>query len=219
MEKSNTKLLTFGSFVVNSNYFLKSGLDYPQLDDPVNEAELTTVTEQVKQYAALKGDTAVRAVYQLDESQSINNTSLPKRFHCEVAPPPNRPDLRGGRFRGVVTNYLASVEWNPMPDLFGRVVVEDRRLRTKEAHQWRKEVYYALPNDKWITDTNDPRIIQAISKAPMRPRADSAHYARMRAGFLTAVVLWILWIPLPVLLLFLWFRRRRRRGTETISLL
>jgi hypothetical protein len=176
-------IISRARYFANSSYLLKDSLDYPELDEPETLVQDAVFANRVSQYAQLKSEDLVRAVYELQQSApALGSATVPKAFICTLAAVPGRPDLLGGRFEGNVASLVESVSSNMLPELHGQVIVEDRRVRTKDVKngKWRKDVYYQLDQTGWITDTNDTIIQSALGQRPLMKPVSLPHRASVR---------------------------------------
>ena len=84
--------------------------------------------------------------------------------------------------------------------------MQDRRVRFKNATQWRRDVFYPLPTNESILSLRDPRIASALANSPPRQRA----YLALRPMHAAAVVVLVLLLCGP--LLWLAWRSLGKRG-------
>jgi len=185
-------LVNRAQFIANKNYLAKDSLDYPNLDEPEIPEQNSLFETQVQQYGDLKNEELARSTYELEELASASKgVFFPRRFTCFNSPLPSRPDLRGCLFNGEVTNFSESRQTSVMPEIIGTLTVEDRRARVKEkaTGKWRRDVYYSLGDQGWITDTNDPVFQAAVAQKPLFARISFAGSAVPRRIVLFFLIL------------------------------
>ncbi len=170
-QNNSDSLISSAQFLLNGGRLSNYTIDYPEMDEPGDNAALQHFFDSLHEYKSIGKESLARSIYYLDESTNLNGLLIPTKFRCTLAPMPNNLYIKGNFFYAVVTNIVIEQSSSPLlPDLKGSVWVEDRRLRIKNSDYWRKDVYYSLGSDGWITDTNDARIQAALWKYRMIPR-------------------------------------------------
>lgn len=197
---ANRKLLSWGDYLLQTNYLANDSLMYPDLDEPDSELTQEEFRRAVAAFASASEVQRTRERYRLEESLTTNGLAIPTKFHCVVSSPITFTNFASeARILGVVTNISFPGEADVFPPVRGGVTVQDRRLRAKEANRWRREVYYSLGRQGWIVDTNHSKIRAALVDRPWRSRAVTSH--RQEKHRVVVVLFWLaLLVPLAVYL-------------------
>ena len=207
MPSAYRPLVSFGTFALNKEYLAPRLVDgrYRQMDEAATEIEFEQLADLLKRLPTLDTNLLVRSLYQVDETNVFNGVVIPTKSHCNVFP------LDGSKASNhieiAVTNLVAVMASEMLPDLEGIVTVEDQRLRISEEHSWRRAVLYNLNKTGWIIDTNDPRIIAATSSQPPRIRIFAAKRPRY---YRWSVVFFVSLLLLPPILFAIRYGKSKR---------
>jgi hypothetical protein len=170
-------LLSKGIYILNRNYIADSSLDYPQLDEPMDEEALSNFNLYIRSAREVtNANRLVRGRYDLAEVSDIDGINIPKAFRFNLDPPlwrKNNANRMMIQVTAIVTNALPRPGASMlMPTLKegGATSVSDRRFRFKSPKKWLDDVSYEIRDRCWITDTNDVRIKSALKKRPFMPR-------------------------------------------------
>lgn len=199
-----SRLLVAGKYVIQQAYIRNSAIDYPEMDEPMNDNERESFQRTVSRYKTLKAASTIKSAYYSDEITNLNGIFIPIRFHADLG----LEDVSdySDRFVGVVTNIVIAETTNLMPPLRGLITVEDRRMRYKDSSGFRKDLYYKLSQNLWPTDTNDA---QLRSIALRRPPTNIMEISSRPEKLLTVKVLFVMLLLLLLLMVFMkWFRSK-----------
>jgi len=209
--RSDPRFIRSGTFHLKPDLLYENSIKYPELDEPVSDAEYDEFIDVVKGYRTFNGDSLLRTVYTLDQTNVLDGIPIPTRFHADL--PPIATNYPSFRVEGVVTNLLPIQRLELMPALKGLTRVVDHRFRVKKESSWRRNVFYLLDTNGWITDTNDSRIQTVLTKTPLLLRVTQsktiARYGVVRFIFGIMVA-----VPLAIILVRLWRQRRPQKGAK-----
>src|SRR5208283_4487762 len=118
-----SRLLVAGKYVIQQAYIRNSAIDYPEMDEPMNDNERESFQRTFSRYKTLKAASTITSAYYSDEITNLNGIFIPIRFHADLG----LEDVSdySDRFVGVVTNIVIAETTNLMPPLRGLITVED----------------------------------------------------------------------------------------------
>ncbi|MEQ2010526.1 MAG: hypothetical protein ABMA26_27380, partial [Limisphaerales bacterium] len=209
--RGQRRLLHQGRFVMNTNHLRANINGYPELDEPSGREEILKSQSKLQWLRVACSNSPLYAVYSAEEVAEVGGSMVPSRFGSKIF-------LLGTSnvawtIQGVVTNFPTPSAVQTLPELEGNVMVQDRRVRFKTPTAWRRDVFYSLDSSGWVIDTNNAKIVAALSRSSLRSVQSEALPAPKPR---LALFLFLGGVLLPPLFFYLHHRKRHANIKSTL---
>jgi hypothetical protein len=211
LPESPNPLIASAMFVLNRAKVFQDLMAYPEIDEPTDPEKANGMLHVLQHLRATKDEDLLRSAFSLSESKILGNVRIPTRFFATNYSP---PDSVGGRFPAIewaatVTNIITrNATIDLLPDLKGRINVEDRRFKLRTKTRFVNDIWYMLNTNGWVLSTNDQRF-QGANSVPLLSRQS---IIVQRSGRVISLVLISALTLLPVIVLGWKYLQRRTRN-------
>jgi hypothetical protein len=214
IQNATHPLIRSGQYSANSVDLKLDPTNYTEeMDEPATPDDYSRFEYQVNEYASQIKNFHVLSQCELDQETNFGGIDIPLQFHCDINSL-STPSYNA-HFEVIVTNITQCSNQPLLPEITAITTVEDRRMRSKPIgqKQWRREVYYTLRQNHWITDTNDMIINAAVAKQQylFRLQPSSANY-KHRATLVLCLLFTLTIVPI---LLLLWNKMKLIRNGKS----
>lgn len=174
--QGNFTFLRSARFQLNPPESIPSNLDdFPEFNEPTETEEVAAALRSLNQFRTTPSKERLRSEFSLVGFQTHDGFSLPAEFTARRLGPLGTGfgDVAVVRWVGKVFQADSSPTARELlPQILGKIHVEDSRLRHRTKTTYLNSTFYTLGPDGWIRSKHDPRF-QGQHRPPELPRASS----------------------------------------------
>jgi hypothetical protein len=174
--QGNFTFLRSARFQLNPPESIPSNLDdFPEFNEPTEVEEVAAALKSLNQFRTTTSKERLRSEFSLVEFQTHDGFSLPAEFTARRLGPLGTGfgDVAVVRWVGKVLQADSSPTARELlPQILGKIHVEDSRLRHRTKTTYLNSTFYTLGPDGWIRSEHDARF-QGKHRPPELPRASS----------------------------------------------
>ncbi len=172
----DSTLLRTASFELNAPEHIPANLDsFPEFNEPSEAEEVAAALKSLNQFRNTPSNERLRSEFSLTELQAQARFSLPREFTARRLGPLGTGfgDVAVVRWVGKVHQVNASPAARELlPQILGKIHVEDSRLRHRTQTTYLNSTFYTLGPDGWIRSEHDARFRGPLRAAELQ-RASS----------------------------------------------